>query len=104
MAMELLEGRDLAAELVVRGPLPVAEAVGYVLEAIEAVAEAHAEGIVHRDLKPANMFLARGKGGDVCLKVVDFGISKTSGGSLALTREQTPENANRFETVRARIL
>jgi serine/threonine-protein kinase len=90
MAMELLEGRDLAAELAARGPLPIPEAVGYILQAIEGVAEAHAAGIVHRDIKPANMFLARGKGGDICVKVVDFGISKMVGGSLALTQEQTP--------------
>src|SRR5450432_450546 len=55
MVMEFLEGSDLAELLEQRGPLPLAEAVGYLLEACEGVAEAHAEGIVHRDLKPANL-------------------------------------------------
>src|SRR5687768_6346617 len=60
IAMELLDGMDLAQELHRRGGrLPVAEAVGYVVEACDAIAEAHARGIIHRDLKPANLFLAK---------------------------------------------
>ena len=63
MAMELLDGQDLEALLLARGPLPVEEAVGYVLQACEAVAEAHAAGIVHRDIKPANLFVTSGVDG-----------------------------------------
>ena len=59
-----------------KGPLPVAEMVDYVLEALEAVAQAHALGIVHRDLKPSNLFLARRPDGSLVVKVLDFGISK----------------------------
>jgi serine/threonine protein kinase len=58
LVMEYLDGEDLARVLARRGPLPIAEAVDWTLEACEAVAEAHALGIVHRDLKPANLFLA----------------------------------------------
>jgi eukaryotic-like serine/threonine-protein kinase len=76
MVMEYLEGGDLARVLAERGPLPVAEAVGYLLEACEAVAEAHSLGIVHRDLKPSNLFLAQGPAGRPLVKVLDFGISK----------------------------
>jgi serine/threonine protein kinase len=76
MVMEYLEGSDLADVLASRGPLPVQEAVGYLLEAAEAVAEAHSLGIVHRDLKPANLFLARKPSGRPVVKVLDFGISK----------------------------
>ena len=76
IVMELLEGEDLSRVLSKRGRLPVEQAVDYVLEACEAVAEAHTLGMVHRDLKPANLFVARGPGGRGSVKVLDFGISK----------------------------
>src|SRR5262249_2347651 len=58
MVMELLTGVDLGHEMAARGPLPVAEAVTYIVQALDAIVEAHAGGIVHRDLKPSNLFLA----------------------------------------------
>jgi serine/threonine-protein kinase len=79
MVMEYLEGRDLRAELEARGALPVPEAVLVVIQACDALAEAHRLGIVHRDLKPANIFLVKKRGGGVFVKVVDFGISKILG-------------------------
>src|SRR5262245_58951290 len=89
MVMEYLEGRDLANELERRGRLPPDEAVGFVLEARDAVAEAHAAGIVHRDIKPANLFLATRSDGSRHVKVLDFGVSKSlvdsSSGQHALT-------------------
>jgi serine/threonine-protein kinase len=92
MVMEFLEGSDLAAVLGDRGPLPVEVAAEYVLQACEAVAEAHAAGIVHRDLKPHNLFLARTVGGAPRVKVLDFGVSKSlsqSGGEGALTQTRS---------------
>ena len=74
--MELLDGEDLAKVLSTRGAVAVEDAVSYVLQASEALAEAHAAGIVHRDLKPANLFLARKQDRTTILKVLDFGISK----------------------------
>ena len=76
MVMEYLEGSDLAAWLRERGPLPVEQAVDFVLQACEAIAEAHALGIVHRDLKPANLFCVAAPDGLLSIKVLDFGISK----------------------------
>ncbi len=76
MVMEYLEGADLNDVLASRGRLPVREAVAYVLEACDAIAQAHALGIVHRDLKPANLFLVNRSGGKPVVKVLDFGISK----------------------------
>ena len=76
LVMERLEGMSLEALVVERGPLPVPEAVDYVLQACEALAEAHAQGIVHRDIKPENLFLTQGVDGAPILKVLDFGISK----------------------------
>ena len=75
MVMECLDGVDLA-EVMRGGALPIAEAVSYVLQACEALAEAHALGIVHRDLKPANLFLSESACGARSVKVLDFGISK----------------------------
>ena len=56
MVMELLEGSDLE-KLAQRGPLSIQLAVDCVLQASEALAEAHVGGIVHRDIKPANLFV-----------------------------------------------
>ncbi len=76
LAMERLDGRDLGAILEEQRTVPVETAIAYVLQAGEALAEAHACGIVHRDLKPANLFAARRPDGSTCIKVLDFGISK----------------------------
>jgi serine/threonine-protein kinase len=76
LVMEHLDGADLAATLARRGPLPVELAVDAVVQACEALAEAHALGIVHRDLKPANLFLTESVDGSPCIKVLDFGISR----------------------------
>jgi serine/threonine protein kinase len=94
MVMEYLAGDDLGAIVGEDKVLPVHEAVDYVLQACEAMAEAHKLGIVHRDLKPSNLFLTRRADGSACVKVLDFGISKFTGsdvfgageGSLTATR------------------
>jgi eukaryotic-like serine/threonine-protein kinase len=76
LVMEYLSGHDLGSLVKQRGPLAVAEAVDYVLQAIDALAEAHSLGIVHRDVKPSNLFLAERADGSFIIKVLDFGISK----------------------------
>jgi eukaryotic-like serine/threonine-protein kinase len=114
MVMEYLKGSDLGDVLRLRGPLPIAEAVGFLLQACEAIAEAHALGIVHRDLKPANMFLTQRRDGSPLVKVLDFGISKalqeTSGG-VSVTHTSaimgsplymSPEQVRSSKTVDAR--
>ena len=80
IVMEYLEGSDLGAVLEAQLKLPVQQAVDYVLEACEAIAEAHAMKTVHRDLKPSNLFLTRMPNGTTCVKVLDFGISKMNAG------------------------
>ena len=76
MVMEHLTGGDLGRFADTGGSLPIADASSYVLQACEAVAEAHAMGVVHRDLKPSNLFLAAGADGSPVVKLLDFGISK----------------------------
>ena len=76
IVMEYLEGHDLAAVLEQHGALDVSNAIAYVLQTCEAMAEAHAQGIIHRDLKPQNLFVTVRPDGRPLLKVLDFGISK----------------------------
>ncbi|WP_437664574.1 serine/threonine-protein kinase [Sorangium sp. So ce1182] len=75
LAMEWLDGEDLAARLA-RRVLPASEGLSLVRRAAEALAFAHARGIVHRDIKPSNLFLPGGDAGRV--KLVDFGIARPS--------------------------
>ena len=78
MVMEYLDGSDLAAWIEKHGAMPVEQAVDFVLQACEALADAHALGIVHRDLKPANLFCIQRSDGQLSIKVLDFGISKVT--------------------------
>ncbi|MBX3219401.1 MAG: serine/threonine protein kinase [Labilithrix sp.] len=89
LAMELLEGQSLEQLIQSGGPLPVVDAVELLLEALDAVAEAHHLGLVHRDLKPSNLFLSARPGKAPILKVLDFGIVKDSGGGAKLTATGT---------------
>jgi serine/threonine-protein kinase len=87
LAMELLEGHDLATILRERATLPIAEVVAMIRQIGAGLSAAHAAGIVHRDLKPQNLFAARAglADDDVVWKVLDFGVSKLATGEGSLT-------------------
>ena len=90
IVMELLAGRDLSQVVESDGPQPIARSVRWLIQACDAIAEAHRLGIVHRDLKPSNLFLT-----DVddrrIVKVLDFGIAKrVSTGESAITAALAP--------------
>jgi tRNA A-37 threonylcarbamoyl transferase component Bud32 len=94
IVMEYLDGTDLSAWLRDRGAQSIEQAVEFLLQACEAIAEAHALGIVHRDLKPANLFVIRRADGLLSIKVLDFGISKmtvlgASGTDMSMTKTST---------------
>jgi eukaryotic-like serine/threonine-protein kinase len=78
MVMEYLEGCDLSALAKQRQVISANEAAEYIMQACEALAEAHSLGIIHRDIKLANLFVTRGPAGGPLVKVLDFGISKTN--------------------------
>ena len=77
-AMELLEGENLR-QLVTRvGPLPLERLLHLVGQVLRALGEAHDKGIIHRDIKPENVFVARLGGEEDVIKLLDFGIAKTT--------------------------
>ncbi len=79
IVMELLTGQDLSQILRTHGPLSIGIAADYMLQACTAIAEAHGAGIVHRDLKPGNLFWTQKPDGSTLIKVLDFGIAKSTG-------------------------
>lgn len=91
MVMEYLDGDDLSALIQRHGCLPLPQVAEFVLQACEAIAEAHSLGIVHRDLKPGNLFITHRNDGSPCVKVLDFGISKvtTPGRGFDMTSTQS---------------
>ena len=78
IAMELLEGRDLASLVDEEGPLPPVDALRIFRQLCHAIGAAHHAGIVHRDLKPENVFLADSRHAfeRFTVKVLDFGLAK----------------------------
>ena len=70
LAMELISGRDLSAEILERGPLRGAMARTVFVSLIEALEAIHSVGVIHRDFKPSNVLI-----GEMGVRVVDFGIS-----------------------------
>jgi eukaryotic-like serine/threonine-protein kinase len=88
IVMELLEGADLCQIADARGALPRWLVVDYVLQTLEGLAHAHARGIVHRDLKPSNLFLANRADGTQIIKILDFGISKSTDPTFDGTAER----------------
>ncbi len=75
LAMQYVEGLDLARLVAARGPLPVVQASNYVHQAAKGLQHAHEHGMVHRDIKPSNLMLAR-EGNRAVIKVLDFGLAK----------------------------
>jgi serine/threonine-protein kinase len=114
--MEYLRGEDLKDALERRGPLEPAVAAKIALQAATGLAKAHEFGVFHRDIKPANLFLSRRDSGEMCVKILDFGIAKVkaetglmvpgtltrTGGLLGTPLYMSPEQVRRPGSVDAR--
>lgn len=86
LAMELVPGTTLAAEIAQANRLPADRAVAIFLQACDGIAAAHATGLIHRDLKPSNIMLETAEDGSDHVKILDFGLAKVISGEGA-TRE-----------------
>jgi serine/threonine-protein kinase len=78
LVMEHLPGQTLADRLL-KGPLPLPQALDVAVQIAEALDAAHKHGIIHRDLKPGNVMLTSsgaGRSGVVTAKLLDFGLAK----------------------------
>ena len=76
IVMEMLDGRDLAAHLAANGPMDPRDVAALVAQVAKALGKAHQVGVVHRDIKPDNIFLCDAEGGELFVKLLDFGIAK----------------------------
>jgi tRNA A-37 threonylcarbamoyl transferase component Bud32 len=81
LVMEFLDGESVGRRLMQTGVLPVGTAVEIVAQVLSALHLAHQRGIVHRDLKPDNLYLVQSPGSPMVVKILDFGISKMTGGA-----------------------
>lgn len=78
IAMEFVDGKDLARIVAKEGPLPVHIACDIIRQAAEGLQHAHSQGLVHRDIKPSNILVTqRGKDGLGFAKVLDMGLART---------------------------
>jgi serine/threonine protein kinase len=72
LVMEFVDGMALAEVVGRNGPLPIRDAVNYMLQAARGLQYAHGEGVVHRDIKPGNLLLDK-KG---IVKIMDMGLAR----------------------------
>jgi len=88
LALERVDGPALDQVLRESGPLDLDRIYDLVLQMLDGLASAHAQGVIHRDLKPANVLLAGGSR----VIIVDFGMAKIVTGGGTGTTNLTAHN------------
>jgi serine/threonine-protein kinase len=78
LAMEYVDGEDLASLLRRIGRFPQDRAIELARQICAGLAAAHDRGVVHRDLKPANIMLD----GSGRIRITDFGLAGVTGETL----------------------
>jgi eukaryotic-like serine/threonine-protein kinase len=96
LVTEYLDGEDLQRLFDRLGPLPPEVALRLAAQTLAGLCEAHEARVVHRDIKPANILLARGPGGALTVKILDFGIAKIRNDSLGLSLAAGPTTTGGF--------
>jgi serine/threonine protein kinase len=87
LAMEFIEGVNLAELVKERGLLPVAESCELIRQTAIGLEYIHSQGLVHRDIKPHNLLVSRT--GHV--KILDLGLATLKGGPKSATKELTAD-------------
>jgi serine/threonine protein kinase len=82
LVMQFVEGASLRRQLG-QGVMSFERVAAVMRQAGRTLEVAHASGIIHRDLKPENIMLRTAAGGDVQVKVIDFGIAKVKNSVVA---------------------
>ena len=95
LVMEYVDGTVLSDLLAKKGPLPLRDAVNYVLQAARGLAYAHSEGIVHRDIKPGNLLLdKRGT-----IKILDMGLARIDEAAAVIAGATAAESLTKIGQV-----
>ena len=71
LVMEFVEGKNLAEHVAAEGPLQVADACRYIVQAAQGLQHAYEQGMVHRDIKPQNLMITSQR----TIKILDFGLA-----------------------------
>ena len=98
LVMEHIDGETLQKRLE-RGPLPLAQALEYAIQIVDALDKAHRRGIIHRDLKPGNVMLTKSG-----VKLLDFGLATRYSPAAAVAFDDRAHDGSKGLTAEGTIM